>query len=232
MQNELVFSSKWQVWSDSLIFAKNFWISHNEILKKIAKLTGEILPVKNKFIETTNINDRNRKYPKYLLNRDWYMFLVMNISTLKANEIKLKFIKAFNDMEKALLNQQIVSWIETRTLLKEERKEETDKIKEFVEYATKQGSKSANFYYSNITKMTYKALELLNQNKTTPIREYLELADMFNLLLAERKVIESLEKWMNNSLHYKEIYLLAKDDLVKLFEMLPKKAKLLEIKKD
>jgi hypothetical protein len=42
--------------------------------------------------------------------------------------------------------------------------------------------------------MTYKALELLNQNKTTPIREYLELADLWNLVLAERKVIESLEK--------------------------------------
>jgi hypothetical protein len=35
---------------------------------------------------------------------------------------------------------------------------------------------------------------------------------------------------MNNNLHYKEIYLLAKDDLIKLFEMLPKKTKLLEKK--
>lgn len=223
MQNELVFSSKGQVWSDSLIFANIFWIAHIEVMRKIRNLTMEISTVKSMFIETTYINDRNRKYPKFILNRDWYMFLVMNIWTIKANEIKLKFIKAFNDMEKVLLNQQNVSWIETRTLLKEERKEETDKIKDFIEYATKQGSKSAKLYYMNITKMTYKALELLNQNKTTPIREYLELSDMFNLLLAERKVIESLEKWMINNLHYKEIYLLAKDDLVKLFEFLPKK---------
>jgi len=41
--------------------------------------------------------------------------------------------------------------------------------------------------------MTYKALELINQNKTTPIREYLDTAELWNLRLAEQKAIESIK---------------------------------------
>lgn len=73
--------------------------------------------------------------------------------------------------------------------------------------------------------MTYKALELINANKTTPIREYLEVAELWNLRLAEQKAIESISNWMKQNLHYKEIYQLAKNDVVKLFEMLPKQKK-------
>ena len=223
MKNNLVFTKKWQVMSDSLIFAENFWIMHIEVLRKIRKLIMENPIVKTMFIETIYKNERKREYPKFLMNRDWYMFLVMNVSNKKANEIKIKFIQAFNQMEKALLNQQNVSWIETRELLKEERKEETDKIKIFVDYAIAQWSKKAQFYYSNITKCTYKALELLNKNKTTPLRDNMELYDMLNLILAERKVIDCLEYWMSQNMHYKEIYQYAKNELIKLFDFLPKK---------
>jgi len=229
MKNELVFTKNNEVWSDSLIFAENFEIAHNEVLKKIRKLTGEISLVKNIFIEVDHITERNRKYKKYIMNRDGYMFLVMNIGTKKANEIKLKFIEAFNSMEKALLNHQNVSWLNTRDIGKLVRKEETDTIKDFVEYATLQGSKNAKFYYSNVTKMSYKALALLDQNKTTPIRDMLSLSELWNLNLAERKVVESLKKGISQNLHYKEIYILAKQELEQLFNFLPKnQSKLLE----
>ena len=44
------------------------------------------------------------------------MFLVMNISTKKAHTKKLQFIRAFNEMEKALLNHQNIEWNKTREL--------------------------------------------------------------------------------------------------------------------
>lgn len=222
MENELVFSKKWQVFADSLKVAEKFNISHKHILIKIENLTAENPSVKNSFLKDKYINERNREYPRYFMDRSGYMFLVMNISNKRANEMKWKFIEAFNEMERALLNQQNVSWIENRQLLKEERKEETNKIKEFVDYATTQWSKNAKFYYTNITKTTYKALELLNKNKTTPLRDNLELYDMLNLIIAENKVVECLENGMEKNLHYKEIYLLAKQELIKLFEFLPK----------
>jgi phage regulator Rha-like protein len=40
----------------------------------------------------------------------------MNIHNKKANSKKLQFIKAFNDMEKILLQQQNSEWLTTREL--------------------------------------------------------------------------------------------------------------------
>jgi Rha family phage regulatory protein len=229
MKNQLVFTKNNEVWSDSLIFAKNFGISHRHLMEKIRNLTVEISAVKNIFIEVNHTTKRNRIYKKYLMNRDGYMFLVMNVGTKKANEIKLEFVKAFNSMERALLNHQNASWLESRTLGKISRKTEADVIKEFVDYATKQGSTKPQYYYPNITKMSYKALELLDSNKTTPIRDMISGAELWNLRLAELKVAESLKKGMEQGLHYKEIYILAKQELTELFEFLPK-PKLLDTK--
>lgn len=228
MENKLVFTKKDEVWSDSLIFAENFNIAHKHVLDKIKKLTAELPTVKKIFIEVDYTNERNRTYKKYIMNRDGYMFLVMNVNTTKANDIKLKFIEAFNTMEKALLNQNNVSWIETRQFSIESRKEETDVIKKFVEYATKQGSKNAKFYYSNITKASYKALELLDQNKTTPIRDMLNIKDLLMLSTGEERVAETLEEGMEQELHYKEIYQLAKQRLEEICNIMKPKKRLLK----
>lgn len=222
MENELVFTQKSSVWSDSLIFSKFFEISHNEVLKKIRNLTGRISPVKNNFIETNFINERGREYKKFLINRKGFMFLVMNIATPKADQIKLDFIDAFEAMEKALLNLQNVSWVEYREQGKIARKEETETIKQFVEYSISQGSKNANRYYGNITTMTYKALELIDQNKTTPIRGFLNINNIAKLAWGEQKAKEAMIKGMEQGLHYKEIYLLIKNEVEKLNEALPK----------
>jgi len=223
MKNELVFTKQSEVWSDSLIFAYNFNLPHTEIRRKIKNLTMENPMLKTMFVEVDYTNDRNRTYKKYLLNRDGYMFLVMNTHTEGANKVKLRFIQAFNHMERALMNQENATWIEAREEGKQSRLEETNVIKKFVDYATEQGSKSAKFYYANITKMTYKALEMLDQNKTTPIREFITGAELWNLRLAEEKVTESLIQGMSDELHYKEIYILAKQELIQLMDLMPKK---------
>jgi hypothetical protein len=125
-------------------------------------------------------------------------------------------------MEKALLNLQNVSWVEYREQGKITRKEETETIKQFVEYAISQGSKNANRYYGNITTMTYKALELVDQNKTTPIRGFLNINNIAKLAWGEQKAKEAMIKGMEQGLHYKEIYLLIKNEVEKLNEALPK----------
>ena len=64
-------------------------------------------------------------------------------------------------MKEAVLNQSNQSWLSARKGGKNLRAKEMDVVKDFVDYATKQGSKSAFRYYGNVTKMTNKALELL-----------------------------------------------------------------------
>jgi len=81
------------------------------------------------------------------------------------------FINAFSEMKNIIQEHTNTSWIEARETGKTERLAETDKIRQFVDYATEQGNTKAKYYYSLFTNMTYKALELVNCE--TPIREIL-----------------------------------------------------------
>ena len=112
-------------------------------------------------------------------------------------ELQENFIEAFEKMEQELLkvktNQSNLEWSKTREQGKNIRLELTDTIKEFVEYATEQGSKNANRYYSNITKMEYKALGLM-QEKIPKLREVLDTMELFQLIMAEDLVKRQIKK--------------------------------------
>ena len=162
---------------------------HLHILEKIRNLTNDLPIVKSQFIESEFTNERNRKYPMYLMNRDGYMTLVMELnakskeSRILLSEKKQMFIQAFNKMEDILLkqqnNKQNLEWNQSREQGKQIRLETTDTIKEFVEYATNQGSKSANMYYKHFTNAEYKALGFIQQAKPN-LRDTLDLMQCFN----------------------------------------------------
>lgn len=222
MTELLVQIVKWEPrWTSNRIW-EEFWIAHNEILKKINNLAGEIIPVKfdKMFIKTTYINTRWQEYPNYSINRDWYMFLVMNISTKKAHDKKIQFIEAFNLMEKALLQKDNIEWKKTREIWKNIRLECTDKIQEFIEYAKEQwASWWVKFYYSNLTKAEYKALKLIEYDKPRT-RDMLDKMELSQLMIAENIVTKVISSEMQKNTHYKEIYVLCKLALDKFADTL------------
>lgn len=119
-------------------------------------------------------------------------------------------------MEKTIyqltLNQQSDMWLAQREQSKLIRREETDVIKQFVEYATSQGSVNAKFYYKHITNVVYKCLGLI-QYKQPKLRETLDLMQTNQLILAEMTAKKSLLKYMEEKEHYKAIFPLVKRDL-------------------
>ena len=200
------------------LVGKEFGIAHNEVLKKLKSFTGEISPVEfDEMYKEDSRLVRGREFKTYNMNRDGYMFLVMNISTKKAHSKKLAFIRAFNEMEKRLLSLNESSkdneWLRVRGQSKELRLQQTDVIKEFVEYATNQGSKSAKFYYKHVTNATYKALDLI-QHKKPKLRDTLDCMELSQLMVAENIAKKSIKKHMNNNEHYKVVYELVKQDLL------------------
>jgi len=206
--------------TSSDLVGREFGIAHNEILKKLKGFTGEISPVRfNEMYHESSRVVRGREFKTYSMNRDGYMFLVMNISTKKAHEKKLSFIDAFNQLEKALLaeykNKNDIDWIKCRTQSKQARFAQTDVIKEFVEYATSQGSKNAKFYYKHITNATYSALQLI-QHKKPKLRDTLNAMELSQLMVAENKAKQLLKKYMNEGEHYKAIFSMIKNDLEEL----------------
>ena len=218
-----------KVFCTSLDISKEFDIMHKHILEKISNLIADVPTVKSQFIENEFTNERNRKYPMYLMNRDGYMTLVMELNAKSKesrkilSEKKQMFIQAFNKMEEILLKQQTnknnLEWNKSREQGKQIRLETTDTIKQFVEYATEQGSKSANMYYKHFTKAEYKALGFIEQAKPN-LRDTLNLMQLHQLILAEDLTRRSIEKYMKEKLHYKEIYILVKQDIEKFSDSL------------
>jgi hypothetical protein len=145
----------------------------------------------------------------------------------KAFAVQIAIIKAFRSMAIALVNQQNISWIQARNNGKIERVSETDVIKEFVDYATKQGSQSAKMYYMNITKMTNKALEFIIQDKTgIPVRDLSSMENIGFIMALDKRAGNAIAYGMSENMHYKDIYHYAKAEVNKLADVLVFRPKL------
>lgn len=195
--------------------SEKFDKQHRDMLVKIRK----IISMDSEFGErnfslSSYISDQNKELPCYNMTRDGFTMLAMELSGKKVFEWKIKYIDAFNAMESRLLKQtDTLEWKQARLQSKQARRSFTDVVKEFVDYATVQGSKSASMYYMNITKMEYAALELTEKGQKLPkdFRETLDCMDLCFLATAEQVAKGAIQHGIESNMHYKEIYKLAKD---------------------
>ncbi len=106
---DLVKTVKGKSTTTSLIIAEKFEKRHDDILKAIKNLEcPEEFSLRN-FAESEYTNTRGRKYPCYTITRDGFSFLAMGFTGKKAAEWKVKFLEAFNAMEKALTQPEPVN---------------------------------------------------------------------------------------------------------------------------
>ncbi|AHJ87863.1 transcriptional regulator [Vibrio phage PVA1] len=195
--------------------ADKFDKQHRDVLVKIRsiiKKSGDF--GERNFSLSSYLSDQNKELPCYNMTRDGFTMLAMELSGSKVFQWKLKYIEAFNAMESQLLKQNdSLEWKQARLQGKQARRSFTDVVKEFVEYATDQGSKSASMYYMNITKMEYAALELTEKGQKLPkdFRETLDCMDLCFLATAEQIAKNAIKNGIDSKMHYKEIYKLAKD---------------------
>jgi Rha family phage regulatory protein len=216
---QLVEVKKQEVLCDSSLVAKKFNQQHKEVVKRIWFLCEELRGVSNppKMPIKEERVYRGREYTAYLMGREFFSLLVMRFKGRKALEWQVKFNRAFYDMERKLLQETANKgndvWITARASNKQIRHDTTDVIKEFVDYATAQGSKSAKFYYKHITNATYKALGLITQREPR-LRDTLTLMELSHLTTAEYVTQRSIRRHMNDNIPYKKVYDFVKQDLM------------------
>ena len=215
---ELVEVKHNQVFCDSSLVAKKMNIQHAKVIRTIERLAERLrVTIGYPKIEKFEKTYRNQTFTAYLMDREFFTLLCMRFESKKSLEWQVQFNNAFYEMENRILkdinNKSNDNFIEARKQGKISRHEETDIIKEFVEYATKQGSKSAQFYYKHITNATYKGLELMVQ-KQPALRDTLDIYQLSELLLAERVAKNSLKKYMDLGRNYKDIYNSVREDLI------------------
>jgi len=97
-------------------------------------------------------------------------------------------------------------WHQARVEGKTARRDEADVIAAFVEYATRQGSRSASRYYICLTKETNRALFLVKSAVGKNFRQGLSAPQLASVATAERIVERSLLEAMAAKTFYKDAY--------------------------
>ena len=199
--NELVYLKNEQALTDSLTVAEMFGKEHAKVMRSIDNLVETLAKngERSMFILTRRKADDGQFHRMYLMNRDGFSLLVMGFTGKKALEWKLKYITAFNQMEKILTEKQTNVWIETRQQGKLIRKGETDVLQKLVEYAREQGSGHADMLYMTYTKLANKMAGITTRDSATN-------AQLNELTTMERIIAKVVLEEMAKGIHYKQIY--------------------------
>jgi Rha family phage regulatory protein len=216
----LVEISKQEIVCDSSVVAKKFGMKHSELTKTITKLIADIGELRGGVAPPKSWKEdrhyRGTDYVAYIMSQQFFSLLAMRLKGDKALEWQIKFNDAFYQMERALLksdeNGKNSEWVKVRAQSKQIRLQQTDVIKEFVDYATSQGSKNAKHYYKHYTNATYKALKLI-QFKKPKLKDTLDMMELAQLMVAENIAKQSIRKHIKDGEPYKAVYELVKRDL-------------------
>jgi len=214
MSKAIVIIEKNQVKTNSLVVSEWSEVKHKNVVELIREHQTDI-EYFGIIARTARKSRRGKPTIYYDLNEEQAMYLMtLMANTEPVKRFKKSLVSEFTRMRKAIMqievNHQNKEWQQARLDGKAIRKETTDAIKDFVEYAIKQGSKSASTYYMNISKMENKALFILEQ-KFDNIRNVLNNHQLSTLKTADRIVYESLQEGMERNMNYKDIYQMAKE---------------------
>lgn len=110
--------------------AENFEKRHDHVMRDINAIKKDVPNFGEMFYETTAPDSYGREQRAYLMNRDGFTLLAMGFTGKAALEWKLKYIAAFNEMEKKLDEQPRLTrsqLLATALIAAHEELEEKDK---------------------------------------------------------------------------------------------------------
>ncbi len=145
--------------------AEDFGKRHDKLFAEIGRMYGDLIAGEKGiapnggdpffFLHEYTHPQNHQTYKEYLMNRDGFALLVMGFTGDEALQWKIKYIAAFNEMEKELkrLYEERRQWEIERAKGILIRHILTDTIKNLVAE-----SPHKKFMYSNYTKLIYKVL--------------------------------------------------------------------------
>lgn len=178
---------------------------HHNVMRDIVKMLNELDLDVIKF-EGIYSDTLGRQQTEYNLDQELTITLISGYNA----KLRHAIVKRWIELEK-----QVAQVKASRLDGKEARKLETDAIKDLVEYAEASGSKSANMYYANITRMTNSILGIESGQ-----RDNLTVKQLDQVRIAETMVKMAISDGLEQSLPYKEIYKLCKDRVSSIAKVL------------
>lgn len=106
MKDLIIISSSGQPVASSRDIAEHFGKEHRNVLRDIDDLKKDVLNFEQMFFKTEIPDSYGRPQRAYLMNRDGFTLLAMGFTGKAALEWKLKYIEAFNAMEKEVQDKR------------------------------------------------------------------------------------------------------------------------------
>ena len=143
--NELVNVVNNQVVTDSRKVAEVFEKEHKNVIQSIENIKAENSALTTMFFESTYTAGTGKAYKMFYINRDGLSLLVMGFTGKKAMEWKLKYIEAFNAMEKALMERNRPSYQIADPIARAQAWIEEEKKRQLLEAQNKEMKPKALF---------------------------------------------------------------------------------------
>ncbi|MBF0524738.1 MAG: Rha family transcriptional regulator [Deltaproteobacteria bacterium] len=206
----------------SLIIAQAFGKKHKNILQRIEKLLnggGNEGFYRLNFQPVAYRDAKGENRPMYEISKTGFMVFVQKLAGPKAESIRIQFAQAFEAMERVITRRFTGDWRQARVEGKETRRELTDVVQRFIEYAKSQGSRNAGWYYCNLTRAAYRAL--FNWNRPIEgVRDSLSRSQLRLLDSAEMLIKDTLLRGMESGTHYKEVPDIVKGQLKRFADLM------------
>ena len=212
---ELVKVIKNEAFTDSMVVSQGTGNEHESVVALIKKY--EMRFRRLGAFEFTDLKSGKRGRPTriYLLNEPQATLLITFLDNTEiVVDFKLELVQQFYQMKKLLIQRQSIQWQQTRLAAKNTRKLETEEIKELVQYAQAQGSKSAEKYYLALSKLANKTIGLSGGQ-----REQASITQLNTLALVENIIHHVIQEGIEEQLPYKDIYKMCKARLEQFKEI-------------
>lgn len=224
----LIFEEKGQPFTTSLDIAEKFEKRHEYVVKKIERI-GELDGfTAQTFLLSEYVDSTGRVAKMYNITRDGFAFLAMGFTGRKADEWKVKYIRAFNKLIEVIQNSKTANqenlndpnWKPQRIESKVVRLDLTDALKKLAIYAKAQGSESPNMCYTNYSRLVNRLFEFNDYVKAQKNkRDYMSIKQLAELSNIENKLTDIIYNGMQDELYYKDIYLVCKEKIDKYIEL-------------
>ena len=164
--------------------ADDFRRRHSDVIKAIEDKmkVNEILRSPKYFIESTYTDKSNRQSKEYLLTKDGFSFIVIGFNGKIADEWKLKYIEAFNTMERKL---------------KEISKPDSYMIDDPIERAKRwiEEREQYNKVAAELEEQNSFVNKISESNGSMLVREVAKLASKGNVVIGEKALWNKLREW-------------------------------------
>ena len=218
--------------------AEGFEVAHTSVQKMMLKYRAEMEQL-GKVVESRSRAKRSSKSDfksdllvagsesvEYFLNEQQATFFGQLTRNSEVSvKFKLSLTKEFFAMRNKLQNlkahQSTEEWQAARVEGKAHRRTETDAIKKLVDYAKSQGSKNADRYYANITKVENAALFVIAGTYEN-LRDVMSSKQLFQIACADQLVEKAVNEGIAKGLPYKDVFQLVKADVHKFGALMGK----------